>query len=119
LRLALSYVSLWFRLYINEESLFMRTLIFASTIAVVGSTASAVTYDQSVFCNGLSELANGNKQIVVPVADAQVRPIYLAAGLESRLDSSMYQAITTGQGDLSPFNEWLGAECNGLALISQ
>lgn len=88
-------------------------------MAAIGSTAPAVTYDQAVFCNGLSELANGNSQIAVPVADSQVRPIYLAAGLESRLDSSMYVAITTGLGDLSQFNEWLGAECNGLALVSQ
>ena len=97
----------------------LNVTIVSALSATFATGAYAITYDQDVFCNGLAQLASGDSQISVPVPDAEIRPLYIAAGLEDRLESAMYVAITTGQGDLSPFNEWLATECNGLQLTSE
>ena len=95
---------------------FIAATICAASIA---SSATAAKYDQDVFCSGLTGLANDQKQISVPVAEAKVKPIYLSAGLENRVDSPMYNAIVSGQGDLGEFNAWLSDACDGLALVAK
>jgi len=96
----------------------MKPLVFSTIIlAAVAGPAAAVEFNQSAFCEQLGALGK-KKKIAIPVDKAQLTEIYMATGLESRLNSEMFETMTTGEGKLKPINGWLKDTC-GLKLVKK